>query len=156
MKTVLLAFSFLFVLNGFSNKDTLFWQYADTLQPGDIGRLDHKWGHENIKYLGVVTWKAPSGKILELRIVTSYRQITQANGFQDQSILAFVKPNHQLIRSYDMVERKNLPIEIRNNELVYDLKNKGELVAPLPHKIGERFCVIGHTCFSEIKLHHGH
>jgi hypothetical protein len=132
------------------SQDSLFWEFAHDFEVGQQGSLKHDWGSENVTYLGEVSWKSPSGKELQIRIVTSYRKITEANGFSDQSIIALVKTNHTLIKAYDLVKRQNLPFEIRENTLIY--KENGEDVpSPLPVKFSERFCVKGLTCFASIK-----
>lgn len=113
--------------------------------------IERDWGREVVTYLGKVAWTSPSGKELELKIVTSYQQLTKANGFNDRSVLALVKMNNSLIKTYDMVKRQNLPLLIRNGALVYK-KNGQELESPLPAKFSSRFCVEGLTCFTEISL----
>jgi hypothetical protein len=132
-------------------QDTTFWEHAEEYEIGKKVTIDRSWGREVVTYLGIVSWKSPSGKELEIRIVTSYQQITKANGFNDRSLLALVKPNHQLIKCYDMVKRPNLPIKIVDNMLVYKLDG-AEINSALPAKISARLCVQGHTCFSEIIL----
>lgn len=157
MIRLLVSCIFLLSLNAVANHDTLFWKFADSLEVGEVGKLEHDWGRESVRNLGIMKWTSPSGKELEIKIVTSYRQITQANGFQDASILALVKPStSHLIKAYDFVKRKNLPIEIRDNKLVYHPEGMEEFEADLPSKFAERFCVVGHTCFDELHLHHGH
>ena len=151
MKNLIIAITLFFGTTNALSQDSLFWEFADTLEIGEKGSLKHIWGSENITYLGEITWKSPSGKELQIRIVTSYRKITKANGFKDQSIIALVKTNHKLIKTYDLVKRQNLPFEIRDNILIY--KENGEDVAsPLPTKFSERFCVKGLSCFAEIEL----
>ncbi|MCG8574011.1 MAG: hypothetical protein MI810_03945 [Flavobacteriales bacterium] len=151
LKTVLFLFTFI-LLNGFELKasDTAnFWNYAKNFEAGQKETVEREWGRENIIYLGMMDWKTPSGKTVHLRIITSYRQITKANGFNDQSVLALVKTNNELIKIYDMVKRQNLPIEIRDNQLVYKPESD-EILATLPVKFSQRFCVTGLNCFNEI------
>lgn len=132
--------------------DTLvFWEFAATLPETEKGELQHDWGSETVQYLGNVKWVSPSGKELELRIITSYRRITQANGFNDQSVLALVKINHVPVKIYDMVARQNLPLSIKENLLVYNV-NGEEIARGLPAKLAERFCVEGLNCFGEAIL----
>lgn len=151
---------FLFVLlsyGGFSQDvdaeaDTLvFWEFAATLTEGSKADLKHTWGSETVHYLGMVKFLTTSGKELDLRIVSSYRRITKANGFNDQSVLALVKTNHVPVKIYDFVSRQNLPIGIRDNGLIYKINNE-EKVVPLPSKLGERLCVEGLNCFAEAIL----
>ncbi len=151
-KIIFLIFLFSFpVVYG---QDTLFWKFADSLQDGQVGMLKHQWGRESVRRVGTVTWMSPSGKELTLEIITCYRQIASANGFKDKSILALVKPGGHLVKSYDMVKKQNLPLEVRENNVVY--KPAGtEILAALPAKLAERFCVEGMTCFNEIPdAHH--
>lgn len=132
--------------------DTLvFWEFAATLPENEKADLSHTWGSETVHYLGTVKFISPSGKELDLRIVSSYRRITKANGFNDQSVLALVKTNHVPVKIYDFVSRQNLPIGIRDNGLVYKI-NGAEKVVPLPAKLGERLCVEGLSCFAEAIL----
>jgi hypothetical protein len=135
-----------------SEADTLvFWEFAATLPVNEKGELQHDWGSETVHYLGNVKWISPSGKELELRIVSSYRRITEANGFKDQSVLALVKLSHVPVKVYDMVSRQNLPIGIVDNKLVYKV-GASEISCALPAKLAERFCVDGLNCFPEAIL----
>lgn len=135
-----------------SEADTLvFWEYAATLPVNEKGELQHDWGSETVHYLGNVKWVSPSGKELELRIVSSYRRITEANGFKDQSVLALVKLSHVPVKIYDMVSRQNLPIGIADNKLIYKV-GASEISCALPAKLAERFCVDGLNCFTEAVL----
>lgn len=149
-----LAFVFLTLVSAAQAQDTdtlLFWQFAAGLEADQKGELQHTWGSETVHYLGTVKWMSPSGKELELRIVSSYRRITKANGFNDQSVLALVKANHVPVKVYDLVSRQNLPIAIRENKLIYQV-NGSEVSSALPAKIAERFCVDGLNCFEEATL----
>jgi hypothetical protein len=132
-------------------KDSTFWEHAFDYEIGQKETINRDWGREVVHYLGEITWKSPSGKELQIRIVSSYQQITQANGFNDRCIVSLVKTNHKLIKSYDYVKRGNLPIEIRDNMLVYKIDG-AEIISALPAKFGPRICVKGHTCFNEIIL----
>lgn len=135
-----------------SEADTMvFWEFAATLPENEKGELQHDWGSETVHYLGNVTWMSPSGKELQLRIVSSYRRITQANGFKDQSVLALVKMSHVPVKVYDMVSRQNLPIGIADNKLLYKV-GASEISCALPAKLAERFCVDGLNCFTEAIL----
>ena len=147
------AFVFILALNtSYANHDTLtFYEYAAGFAELEKGDRVHAWGSETIQYLGTITWVSPSGKELQIRIVTDYRRITEANGFKDQSILALVKTNNHLIRMYDLVSRQNLPTGIKDNKLVFASK-AGESLSPLPEKFAERFCVEGMNCFEEAVL----
>jgi hypothetical protein len=132
--------------------DTIvFWEFAATLPENEKADLQHTWGSETVHFLGTVKFISPSGKELDLRIVSSYRRITKANGFNDQSVLALVKTNNVPVKIYDFVSRQNLPIGIRDNGLVYKIKD-AEKVVPLPAKLGERLCVEGLSCFAEAIL----
>lgn len=146
-----IIFILAFVFQHGHSQDTTFWELTADFEPGQKGSLKHEWGSETVTYLGTVIWKSPSGKELELRIVTTYRKITQANGFNDQSIVALVKTNNQLIKAYDFVKRQNLPLEIRNNQLVFK-PDGSEIISPLPAKFGVRFCVEGMICYDEVEL----
>ena len=128
-----------------------FWQFAANFEVNEKGTLDHSWGSETFQYLGTLKWNSPSGKELEIRIVTSYRRITEANGFKDQSLIALLKTNNEPIKIYDLVSRQNIPIRIENNLLVFDIKGSS-LTSSLPAKFAERFCVEGLTCFDEAVL----
>jgi len=132
--------------------DSTFWGAARGFELGEKRTFEHEWGRENVTYLGTMEWKTPSGKTVELRILTCYRQITQANGFKDESILALVKTNHRLIKQYDMVKRQNLPLEIRDNQLYLkpDGEDGREVLASLPVKFSQRFCITGMTCYEQI------
>ncbi|MBL7900150.1 MAG: hypothetical protein JNJ99_16565 [Crocinitomicaceae bacterium] len=132
--------------------DTIvFWEYAAGLEPNTKGDLLHTWGSETVHFLGTVKWLNPSGKEIEIRIITSYRRITKANGFNDQSVLAIVKMNHVPVKIYDMVSRQNLPFAILENKLVYKI-NGSETPIALPSKFLERLCVEGLNCFAEAVL----
>ncbi|MBK7130877.1 MAG: hypothetical protein IPM74_19150 [Crocinitomicaceae bacterium] len=132
--------------------DTIvFWEYAAGLEPDTKGELAHTWGSETVHFLGTVKFVTPSGKEIDVRIITSYRRITQANGFNDQSVLAIVKTSHVPVKIYDLVSRQNLPFAIRDNGLVYKI-NGEEKVIPLPSKLGERLCIEGLNCFAEAVL----
>lgn len=132
--------------------DTIvFWEYAAGLEPNTKGDILHTWGSETVHFLGTVKWLNPSGKEIEIRIITSYRRITQANGFNDQSVLAIVKMNHVPVKIYDMVSRQNLPIALKENSLVYKIKGVETPIA-LPTKFLERLCVEGLSCFAEAVL----
>lgn len=150
MKNIALIFSLFISLSVFS-QDTTFWEYARNYEVNESGSIHRDWGSETVTYLGTVSWKSPSGKILQIRIITSYQKITQANGFNDRSVLALVKTNHGLIKTYDMVKRQNLPLKAHDEVLIYNV-NGLEVASELPLKFGERFCVDGLTCFSEIDL----
>ena len=150
MKKAALVFSLLFSICSFS-QDTTFWEYAKDYEINQSGSIHRDWGSETVTYLGTVSWKSPSGKVLQIRIITSYQKITQANGFNDRSILALVKTNHGLIKTYDMVKRQNLPLRVHEDVLIYNV-NGLEVASELPAKFAERFCVDGLTCFSEIDL----
>lgn len=151
MKNILLAF---LLISGFSSKaqDTTFWEFARDFEEGQSGYMHHEWGSETITYLGTLVWTSPSGRELELRIVTTYRKITQANGFNDQSILALVKTDHSLVKTYDLVKRQNLPVSLRDNKMVFHPEPDLEILSALPPKFGERFCVDGMICYDEIQL----
>lgn len=150
MKKIALIFFSLFSIISFS-QDTTFWEYAKDFEINQSGSIHRDWGSETVTYLGTVSWKSPSGKTLQIRIITSYQKITQANGFNDRSLLALVKVNHGLIKTYDMVKRQNLPLKAHDDVLIYSV-NGLEVASELPPKFGERFCVDGLTCFSEIDL----
>ncbi|MCB9224519.1 MAG: hypothetical protein H6582_10110 [Crocinitomicaceae bacterium] len=151
MKQLFTILSFAFFGHQSIAQDSTFWQHAFDYEVGQKETIERDWGREVICYLGNIKWKSPSGKELEIRIVTSYQQITKANGFNDRCILSLVKADHTLIKSYDLVKRLNLPFEIRDNSLVYNIEGE-EIVSPLPDKFGPRLCVKGHTCFGEIIL----
>lgn len=148
------VFTLLFVaLTSISySQDTTFWAHAEEYEIGTKNIIERSWGREVVTYLGDVKWRSPSGKELTIRIVTSYQQLTQANGFNDRSVLALVKTNHALIKTYDMVKRKNLPLKIEDNLLIYEPKKGEQISSALPAKIAARLCVEGLTCFSEINL----
>ena len=148
MKQLFILPVFLFIAFVGKAQDTTFWEFAKDFEIGEKGTKHYEWGRDAVTYLGTVMWKSPGGKELPIRIVTTYRQITQANGFNDASILALVKDDHTLIKAYDMVKRQNLPIRIEDNELIYKPEDK-ELVSPLPPKFAMRFCVRDLTCFTE-------
>ena len=149
MKQLIIFFSLLVISTVGHAQDTTFWEFAKDFEVGEKGTLKHDWGRDAVTYLGTVNWHSPSGKKLPIRIVTSYRQLTKANGFNDQSILALVKEDHTLIKAYDMVKRQNLPIRVENNSLVYQPDGE-ELTSPLPPKFAMRFCVRDLNCFTEI------
>lgn len=152
LKVVFTFLIFTSLISFSQDADTVvFWEYAASLPEGEKGELQHEWGSETVQFLGIIKWLSPSGKELEIRVVSSYRRITKANGFNDQSVLALVKTNHVPIKIYDLVSRQNLPISIRNNKLVY-LINKAETEVALPSKFGERLCVEGLNCFTEAVL----
>lgn len=150
MKKIALIFSLILSIHSFS-QDTTFWDYTRDFEVNQSGSIHRDWGSETVTYLGTVSWKSPSGKFLQIRIVTSYQKITQANGFNDRSILALVKTNHGLIKTYDMVKRQYLPLKAHDDVLIYSV-NGLEVASELPIKFAERFCVDGLTCFSEIDL----
>lgn len=151
MKNHLLAFMCL-IFSSFSYaQDSTFWEHTWDFEVGQSETIHRDWGREVVTYLGEIIWKSPSGKELSIRVVTSYQQITKANGFNDQSLIALVKTNHQLIKTYDMVKRQNLPIRIADNQLIYK-KSGEEISSALPAKFAARFCVEGLNCFSEISL----
>jgi hypothetical protein len=152
MKQLLISFGFILFSCAASAQDSTFWEHGWDNEPGEKEIVERDWGREVVTYLGTVTWKSPSGKELKIRIVTAYQQITKANGFEDRSVLALVKTDHTLIKSYDMVKRKNLPIDIKDNKLLYKPASGEEILSALPAKIGARLCVTGLTCFSQIIL----
>ena len=96
----------LLIARGSFSQDTTFWDYARDLEVNEGVTVKRTWGSERVTYLGTVEWTSPSGKVLQIRIVTTYRQIKQANGFNDQSVIALVKTNFELIKTYDMVKGK--------------------------------------------------
>jgi hypothetical protein len=137
--------------------DSTFWHVARNWEVGEKQTIERSWGRENVTYLGMMDWKTASGKTVQIKIVTSYRQITKANGFNDQSIIALVKTNNHLIKTYDLVKRQNLPLKIQDNQLYYKPDGESEakeILSALPRKFSERFCITGMTCYDEIKLHH--
>ena len=99
--------------------------------------------------MGTIQWRSPSKKLLDVKSVTTYQKITQANGFNDRSLLALLTSDHRLVKTYDMVKRQNLPQAIENNQLVFHPTPEERIVSDLPLKFGERFCVAGLTCFAE-------
>ena len=151
MRQNLIIFAFLFIGFNSNAQDSTFWEHTWDNEIGTKETIERDWGREVITYLGIIEWRSPSGKQLKIRIVTAYQQITKANGFEDRSVLALVKENHHLIKSYDMVKRKNLPLEIKDNKLIYKPSGE-EISSALPAKIGARLCVDGLTCFSQIIL----
>lgn len=153
MRLLFLIYLFFALQSSFAQDadTTQFWQFAASLAENEKGELQHTWGSETVHYLGNVKWLSPSGKELELRIVSSYRRITKANGFNDQSVLALVKTNHVPVKIYDLVSRQNLPVGILENKLIYNV-NGAEITSALPAKIAERFCVDGLNCFEEATL----
>ncbi|UKN00748.1 hypothetical protein K6119_13505 [Paracrocinitomix mangrovi] len=132
-------------------QDTTYWEHTWDYEAGESETIERDWGREVVTYLGTIEWKSPSGKILHIRIITSYQQITRANGFNDRSLVALVKTDHDLIKNYDFVSRQNLPIRIEDNKLVYKTSD-GEITAALPTKFAARFCVPDLNCFSEFIL----
>lgn len=144
-----LAFALYF--SSYAQDTTQFWQFAENFTENQKGELQHNWGSETVQYLGTIKWISPSGKELEIRIITAYRRITEANGFKDQSVLALVKSNHVPVKIYDLVSRQNLPIAIKENKLVFVI-NGAEASSALPAKFAERFCVDGLNCFEEAIL----
>ena len=152
MKAILLSLIVAIPFLGSTQDSTVtFWEFAKDFEAGQISSQNHEWGSEEITYLGTINWESPSGKKLEIRVVVAWRKITQANGFNDQSVLALVKTNNGLIKTYDFVKRQNLPFKIENNELIYTI-NGAKAASPLPTKFSERFCVDGLTCFAEVDL----
>ncbi|MFT4601125.1 MAG: hypothetical protein ACI857_001303 [Arenicella sp.] len=154
MKLIISTFVLLLGILSYSQDATEVGPFYDVGVNNEIGHretIERSWGREVVVYLGVITWRSPSGKELDIKIVTSYQQITKANGFNDRSLIALVKTNHTLIKTYDLVKRQNLPIRIAGEMLIYKEGDK-EVESPLPRKFSERFCVEGLTCFSEIKL----
>lgn len=151
MKTIFCFLLFVASYSASAQDSLSFWQFASSFEANEKGTNEHTWGSETVQYLGTISWKSPSGKELEIRIVTSYRRITEANGFKDQSLIALVKANHEPIKIYDLVSRQNIPIRIENNLLVFDIKGAA-LTSALPAKFAERFCVEGLTCFDEAVL----
>lgn len=152
MKQQFTLFLFLFLGTGAFAQDSTFWEHTWDYEAGQKEKIERDWGREIVSYLGDMTWKTPSGRELTIRIVTSYQQITKANGFNDRCLIALVKPDHKVIKIYDMVKRHNLPIRIENNELVYkpDGEDGEEISSALPVKFSARFCVKGLTCFNEV------
>jgi hypothetical protein len=134
-----------------STKASTFYEVAVANEIGYKETIERDWGREVVIYLGTANWTSPSGKELQIKIVTSYQQLTKANGFNDRSVLALVKMNNTLIKTYDLVKRKNLPVKIVDHKLIFN-ENGVEVESPLPKKFSERFCVEGLTCFNEIKL----
>ena len=94
-------------------------------------------------------WKSPTGKDLQIKIVTTYQKITKANGFNDRSLLAIMTSTDKLVKMYDMVKRQNLPNAIENNKLIFHSAKDDHIESELPKKFGVRFCVVGLTCFNE-------
>lgn len=152
MKKKLTVLFCLLLSAGIYAQDTTFWEHTWDYEAGEKEIIERDWGREIVCYLGDITWVSPGGKELTLRIITSYQQLTQANGFNDRSLIALVKPDHTVIKVYDLVKRHNIPIEIRENELVYKPNGEEgeELLSALPVKFGPRFCVKGLTCFDEV------
>lgn len=152
MKLILSTFALFSSLLLFAQDSSqTFYEAGVQQEIGAKQTIEREWGREVVTYLGTVSWTSPSGKELEIKIVTSYQQLTKANGFNDRSVLALVKMNNGLIKTYDMVKRHNLPLLIRDGALVYK-QNGQELISPLPATFSARFCVEGLTCFSEISL----
>ena len=151
MKKNIAIIIFLLLGTGSFAQDTTFWEHSWDYEVGQKEIIERDWGREIVCYLGDMIWKTPSGKEMTIRIITSYQQITKANGFNDQSLIALVKPSHEVIKVYDLVKRHNLPIEIRENQLVYKPNGEDgeEILSALPVKFGSRFCVKGLTCFDE-------
>ena len=148
---LLILFGISSILSNAQDSTANFYEVAVQQEVGLKTTIERDWGREVVTYLGTAKWTSPSGKELEIKIITSYQQLTKANGFNDRSVLALVKTNNTLIKTYDMVKRLNLPIKVTEEGLVYK-KNGQELVVPLPAKFGSRFCVEGLTCYSEINL----
>lgn len=151
MKQVLALFTFLVLSFSSSAQDSTFWEHTWDFEAGEKITIERDWGREVVVYLGDITWKSPSGKELKIRIVSAYQQITKANGFNDRSVIALVKSNHALIKTYDLVKRQNLPLRIEENKLVYKPSGE-EISSALPKKFADRFCIDGLTCFTEINL----
>lgn len=158
MKKLFFLFCFCATLFSFGQSEVspeadtiVFWEFAAGLEANTKADLQHTWGSETVHYLGMLKFITPSGKEIDIRLITSYRRITKANGFNDQSVLAIVKTNHVPVKIYDFVSRQNLPIGIRDNGLVY-LINGEEKIVELPAKLGDRFCVPGLNCFAEAVL----
>ena len=150
MKSLLIiSLLFIGISSHAQENDTTFWSFAADFTEGQVGTLEHSWGRESVRYLGTIQWKTPGGKVITFRVITSYRQITEANGFNDQSVLALVKSNHQMGKAYDMVKRQNLPLAIRDDQLVYK-PDGSEILSALPARLAERFCVQGMTCYNEM------
>lgn len=147
-------FFFLFFFSAFFSfsADSTFWAAASDFEVSEKRTFEHDWGRENVTFLGTMEWKTPSGKTVVLRVLTCYRQITQANGFKDESIIVLVKTNHRLIKQYDMVKRQNLPLKIVDNQLYIkpDGADGREVFASLPVKLSQRFCITGMTCYEQI------
>ena len=144
----------LFLLMGAGSfaQDSTFWEHTWDYEIGQKEIIERDWGREIVYYLGEIAWTSPGGKELKIRIVTSYQQLTKANGFNDRSLIALVKTDHKVIKIYDMVKRHNLPVRIENNELIYkpDGDDGEEISSALPGKFTVRFCVKGLTCFDEV------
>ncbi len=152
MKVFVLSSLLLIGLVSFSQDSTgTFYEVAVNNEIGDKETIERDWGREVVTYLGTAVWTSPSGKKLDIKIVTSYQQLTKANGFNDRSVIALVKSNNSLIKTYDLVKRQNLPIKIVDNMLIV-MENGAEVKSPLPKKFSERFCIEGLTCFNEIDL----
>lgn len=130
--------------------DTTFYEFSVGLKSMETGFLNQNWGAETVTYLGLIHWRSPSGKKLQLKIVTSYQKIIRANGFNDRSLLAIMTTKDELVKIYDMVSRQNLPIAIANNKLVLKLGADEKVEAEFPKKLSNRFCVVGLNCFNEI------
>lgn len=139
----------LFISVQVNAQDTTFYDFAARLEAGETGSLFHDWGSEKVTYLGMMKWLSPTKKELEIKIVTSYQKITQANGFNDRSLIAILTNEHKLVKIYDMVKRQNLPLKIEDNKLYYEPSSEKQLLSELPKRFGERFCVSGLTCFDE-------
>lgn len=139
----------LFISVQVNAQDTTFYDFAARLEAGETGSLFHDWGSEKVTYLGMMKWLSPTKKELEIKIVTSYQKITQANGFNDRSLIAILTNEHKLVKIYDMVKRQNLPLKIEENKLYYEPSSEKQLLSELPKRFGERFCVSGLTCFDE-------
>lgn len=148
MRQYFIVFILFFTSVSAHAQDTTFWEHTWDYEAGQKEIIERDWGREVVTYLGEMTWRSPSGKELNIRIITSYQQITKANGFNDRSLLALVKTDHDLIKTYDFVKKQNLPIRIENNELIYD-KSGEEISSALPPKFSARFCVQGLHCFNE-------
>lgn len=129
--------------------DTAFFDFVPEMEPGETTFHHHEWGSENITYLGLMDWKSPTGKDLQIKIVTTYQKITKANGFNDRSLLAIMTSTNKVVKMYDMVKRQNLPNAIEDNNLIFHSAKDDHIVMALPERFGERFCVSGLTCFQE-------
>lgn len=151
MKQILIISFFSLISFSSFSQDSTFWEHTWDYEVGGKETIERDWGREVVTFLGVIEWTSPSGKKLHIRIISSYQQITKANGFNDRSLIALVKTNHEVIKVYDFVKRQNLPLRIEDNKLVYE-KSGEVILSALPDKFAARFCVEGLTCFTEITL----